>query len=83
MTTDEMLIEIVKYKYNTYGFPYVFLDYSPMFGYWSVTWRNPIDFTNEKQTDSKTPNEACKKALEFIKANPKIFTLINKENESR
>lgn len=26
MTTDEMLIEIVKYKYKSAGFPCVFLD---------------------------------------------------------
>jgi hypothetical protein len=28
MTTDEMLIEIVNYKYKSFGFPYVFVDYS-------------------------------------------------------
>lgn len=74
LTTDEMLIEIVSYKYDSAGFPYVFLDYSQYFGYWAITWRNPMKFSNEKQAQGKTPNEACKKALEFIKNNPNIFT---------
>jgi len=73
LTTDEMLIEIVSYKYDSAGFPYVFLDYSQSFGYWAITWRNPVDFSNEKQTNASTPNEACKKAMQFIKDNPKIF----------
>ena len=74
MTTDEMLVEIVSYGYRSAGFPYVFLDYSHTFGNWSVTWRNPMCFSNNKQTDAKTPHEACKKALQFIKDNPKLFT---------
>jgi hypothetical protein len=73
MTTDEMLIEIVKYKYKACGFPYVFMDYSQTTKTWSITWRNPIDFVNDKQTDAPTPNEACKRALEFIKNNPYLF----------
>lgn len=71
LTTDEMLWEIVKYKYECNGFPYVFLTYT--FDAWEIVWRNPVDFSNEKQTNASTPNEACKKALEFIKNNPKIF----------
>lgn len=78
MTTDEMLIEIVSYEYEAFGFPYVFIDYSQSFKHWSVTWRNPVKFKNEKQTNAPTPNEACKKALEFIKANPDIFTKIKR-----
>lgn len=74
-TTDEMLIEIVKYKYKSYGFPFVFMDYSQTFKKWAITWRNPADFNNEKQTEGATPNEACKKALKFIEDNPKIFSL--------
>ena len=82
MTTDEMLIEIVKYSYKSAGFPYVFLDYSQYFKEWSITWRNPMNFSNEKQTNAKTPNETCKKALEFIKSNPLIFTYsINQKTE--
>ena len=77
MTTDEMLIEIVSYKYKASGFPYVFMDYSQFYKVWSITWRNPCEFTNEKQTEAKTPNEACKKALEFIKSNPSIFIRFN------
>lgn len=73
MITDEMLIEIVTYNYKSVGFPYVFLDYSQSFKYWAITWRNPVEFSNEKQIRGKTPNEACKKALEFIKNNPNIF----------
>ena len=74
MTTDEMLIEIVNYKYKTYGFPYVFMDYSQSYKTWNITWRNPVEFSNEKQTESATPYEACKKALDFIKSNPSIFS---------
>ena len=74
MTTDEMLIEIVSYNYESHGFPYVFLDYSKLFNAWQITWRNPVKFSNEKQTQGTTPNFACKKALEFIKNNPLIFT---------
>jgi hypothetical protein len=77
MTTDEMLIEIVNYNYKSHGFPYVFLDYSQSFKYWSITWRNPAEFSNDKQANGKTPNEACVKALEFIKSNPSIFSRSN------
>lgn len=73
VTTDELLIEIVSYQYKSAGFPYVFLDYSLTFRQWEVTWRNPVKFSNERQTMGQTPREACKKALEFIKANPDIF----------
>ena len=74
MTTDEMLLYIVSYKYKSHGFPYVFLDYSQTFKEWSITWRNPVEFSNKEQLKGDTPNEACKKALEFIKENPEIFT---------
>lgn len=73
MTTDEMLIEIVKYKYESYGFPFVFLDYNQSFKDWSITWRNPVKFNNDDKLKGKTPNEACKNALDFIKNNPDIF----------
>lgn len=73
MTTDEMLIEIVSYKYKASGFPYVFMDYSQKFKAWSITWRNPIDFSNNDDMLSKTPNEACNKALLFIQENPHVF----------
>ena len=74
MTTDEMLIEIVNYKYQSYGFPYVFLDYSQTFKTWSISWRNPIQFTNTDDRHGETPNDACKKAIDFIRANPDKFT---------
>ena len=79
-----MLIEIVSYKYKSHGFPYVFLDYSQDFKYWAITWRNPADFNNGDSgfmdklninTHSDTPNEACIKALKFIKDNPHIFEI--------
>ena len=71
---EKDLIEIVSYKYKASGAPYVFLDYCYSKRVWQLTWRNPIEFKNEKQTDGSTPSEACKKALEFIKSNPTIFT---------
>jgi len=77
MTTDNMIIEIVKYNYDCYGFPYVFMDYSQTRKMWSITWRNPIAFLNEDCRDAKTPNEACKKALDYIKTNPNIFSRFN------
>jgi hypothetical protein len=73
MTTDEMLIEIVSYKYKCSGFPYVFMDFSQSRKAWSITWRNPRDFTNEPKMEANTPNEACKKALQFINDNPQFF----------
>ena len=77
MTTDEMLIEIVNYKYKSFGFPYVFMDYSQSRKVWAITWRNPADFSNEQQTEANTPNESCRKALEFISNNPHIFCRSN------
>jgi len=77
MTTDEMLIEIVKYDYDCAGFPYVFMDYSQTRKTWSITWRNPIKFENKDCRDAPTPNEACKKALDYIKSNPSIFSRSN------
>ena len=74
MTTEEMLIEIVSYKYKAYGFPYVFLDYCFNRKVWSITWRNPADFNNSSNEDGKTPFLACKNALDFIKSNPSIFS---------
>ena len=73
MTTDEMLSEIVRYKYKSIGFPFVFMDYSQTWNTWSITWRNPIDFINTDSRKASTPNEACKKALEFINSNPNLF----------
>ena len=81
MTTDDMLIEIVKYDYESYGFPYVFLDYNKSFNYWSITWRNPVKFSNEKQCIGNTPNEACKNALKFIKDNSLIFKKLNNDKK--
>ena len=64
---EEMLIEIASVKYESFGFPFVCLDYSSTFNEWCITWRNPVNFTNEEvNTGSKTPTEACIKALRFI-----------------
>jgi hypothetical protein len=76
MSTDEMLKEIISYKYKSLGFPYVFMDYSQTLKKWSITWRNPVDFTNEPFRNADTPNEACKKALEFIESRPMLFSKI-------
>jgi hypothetical protein len=79
LTTEEMLIEISSYKYKSYGFSCVFLTYT--LGTWEIIWRNPHEFSNNDQTLSSTPNEACKKALEFIKNNDKLFTKKHLKNE--
>ena len=73
MTTDEMLIEIVSYKYDCMGFPYIFMAYSKITKTWSIIWRNPSAFINEDCREAKTPNEACKLALQFIHENPLLF----------
>lgn len=74
MTTDEMLIEIVSYKYKSHGFPYVFLDYEQFLqGEWHVTWRNPVEFNNNEIKKGSTPHEACVNALEFINNNKQFF----------
>ena len=69
-----MLQEIVEWKYKTYGFPYVFMDYSQTRKMWSITWRNPISFINDESREGKTPREACENALNFIKSNPSFFS---------
>ncbi len=74
MTTDEMLSEIVSYKYKALGHPYVFVDYQLSDKEWRVTWRNPYYFENKSQTNAPTISEACKKALVFIKDNPGLFS---------
>ena len=83
MTTDEMLSEIVTYNYESYGFPYVFLDFSYQTKLWEVTWRNPKNFKNSSfdifeptprsNAKGKTPKEACKRAMKFILENPNLF----------
>jgi hypothetical protein len=57
MTTDEMLIEIVNYKYKSFGFPYV--------GLFSITkvWLSfgkPAEFSNKQQTEASTVKVAEK-----------------------
>ena len=60
------LTELTKIKYNSFGFPFVFLSYDFETKKWSCTLRNPKDFQNPN-TESDTPNEAVKKLLEFLK----------------
>ena len=73
MTTDEMLTEIAKYKYNSYVYKQTRLVYSQTFKDWRIEWADPIDFDSASITNATTPNESCKKALEFINSNPNLF----------
>ncbi len=60
-------------KYESYGFPVIFLDYDYSFRHWSVSFRNPVNFSNPdiKEDD---PLIACHKMLDFLRN-------IKKENE--
>jgi hypothetical protein len=53
-------------KYESYGFPMVFLDYNYAFKCWGVVFRNPVNFSNP-DIKEKTPLEACYKMLDFLK----------------
>lgn len=69
-----MLLEIASYKYESFGFPNIFLSFSPTFKSWGVAWRNPVKFNNSDFAEGTTPSEACEIALRFIKDNPELFT---------
>jgi len=75
MTTDEALAEIVSYRYESNFFNKVSIHSSVRAnGQWIVAWLSPVKFKNNASRYAKTPNEACLKALEFIKNNPQFFT---------
>jgi hypothetical protein len=54
MTTDEMLIEIVNYKYKSFGFPYVLWI---ILNHKSLVYHleKPAEFSNKQQTEASTP----------------------------
>jgi len=74
MTTDQALAEIASYRYESTFFNKVSIHSSFDHGQWLVSWSWPMKFKNESSRYAKTPNEACLKALEFIKNNPQFFT---------
>ena len=52
-------------KYKSYGFPIVFLDYNYTFGWWSVSFRNPANFSNP-EIKAQTPTLAVHEMLDFL-----------------
>ena len=67
MTTDEMLTEIAKYKYDSYVYKQTRLVYSQTFKDWRIEWADPIDFDSASITNATTPNESCKKGFGVYK----------------
>ena len=53
-------------RYKSYGFGLVFLDYNYTFKYWSMSFRNPVNFS-DPSIEAKTPIEAVHKMLDFLK----------------
>lgn len=60
------LFESISYK--SYGFPMVMLDYCYTFKVWSMTFRNPSNFSNPN-IQAKTPVEAVHQMFDFLKNN--------------
>jgi hypothetical protein len=65
-TLEESLKIFEKIKYNSYGFPLVFLDYDYTFKSWSVVFRNPANFKNP-DIKAKTPLEAVHQMFDYLK----------------
>lgn len=63
---NECLKIFERIRYESSGFPMVFLYYNYSFRYWSVVFRNPINFNNP-EIKEKTPIEAVYKMLDFLK----------------
>ena len=53
-------------KYRSSGAPMVFLDYQYSFKYWSMSFRNPVSFS-DPNIKGKTPIDAVHKMLDFLR----------------
>lgn len=66
-TTDECLKIFEKIRYESYGFPVLFVDYDySVTKKWSVAFRNPANFSNPDIRED-TPLKACHKMFDFLK----------------
>jgi len=63
---EECLVLFERIKYDSFGFPLVFLDYDYTFKSWCVCFRNPANFTNP-DIKEKTPLDACHRMFDFLK----------------
>lgn len=53
-------------SYKSYGFPIVWIDYNYTSKCWSMTFRNPVNFSNPN-IRSKTPIDAVHQMFDFLK----------------
>ena len=67
VTLEECLKLLEKIKYNSFGFPMVFIvfDYT-VTKKWSINFRNSVNFENPV-TDDIDPLKACHKTFKFIR----------------
>lgn len=63
---QECLQIFEKLRYKSYGFPMVFLDYQYHFKFWSMSFRNPANFS-DPNIKARTPIEAVHQMMDFLK----------------
>lgn len=66
-TLEECLLIFEKITYESSGFPMFLLDYNYFFKYWSMSFRNPKNFS-DPNIKEETPLKACFKMLDFLKS---------------
>ncbi len=65
-TLEECLKIVERIRYESFGFPYGFLDYDySLTKTWSLNFRNPVNFSNPDTRD-KDPKIACHKMFDFL-----------------
>ena len=65
-TLEDCLELFKQIRYDSLGFPMVFLYYNYSFDNWEVMFRNPRNFENP-EIKAKTPLEACHTMLDFLR----------------
>jgi len=78
-TVEECLEIYTKIRYESFGFPYFFLDYDYSNQVWAVAFRNPQNFDNPNIKE-KTPLVACHKMFDFLKSMRVKMTTQEKHN---
>lgn len=63
---DECLMLFEKFTYKSHGFPVIWLLYNFHFKYWTMVFRNPVNF-KDPGIKAETPKEACYAMLDFLK----------------
>lgn len=64
-TLEDCLVIFEGLKYESMGFPIVFLYYNYTFKCWSMSFRNPSNFS-DPNIKTKTPLEAVHKMLDYL-----------------